>query len=100
MMRAGGQLAQVKTRLIKQRRVDFTLGREHQFPVGGVFVAPGVQRRKACRIAAILFIGNDNICRRQLVAEIVIGDIFFIQQLTRVEQAKRGAQINVGFIDR
>ncbi|MNN99225.1 hypothetical protein D3C81_2188120 [compost metagenome] len=50
--------------------------------------------------SAIGFVGDDNVSGGQLVAEILIGDAFFIQQQARVKDTECRAQIDPRFVNR
>ena len=48
----------------------------------------------------ITFIRHNDVRRGQLIAEVVVADGSFIQQLAGIEDAQRGAQIDPGLIHR
>ena len=72
----------------------------NQLAITAVVLPPGLQGVFAFRCGAVGFIGNNDICGGQLIAEIVIGDAFFIQSQPGVKNTEGRAQIDPRFVNR
>ena len=97
---AGWQFCLIQARKIEQRAINVSLRGLDTLASAARVLPPGRQCRLALGRAAVGFIRHNDICRGELVAEVLIAQRFFIEQLARVEQAERGAQIDPGFINR
>ena len=91
MLRARRQRGGVAARLIEQGEVDITLGCRHLATIAAPALPPVGQGVGAFGRFSIVFIGHNDVRRGQLIAEIVVIDDFFIQQLTGIEDAHRSA---------
>ena len=100
MLCAGRQLRLVEAGKIEQGAINVALGGLHILTSTASLLPPGIERGLTFRRRAIGFIRHDDICRGELVAEIVVIDRFFIQQLAGVEQAKRRTQLKPRLVDR
>ena len=91
MLRTGWQLGEVQAWQVEQGDIYLPLSGLYPLTVAPEMLPPGIECRLAFSRGPIFFICDDNICAGELIAEVVVGHRFFIQQLSRVEQAKRGA---------
>ena len=91
MLRARRQRGGVAARLIEQGEVDITLGCLHLATIAAPALPPVGQGVGAFGRFSIVFIGHNDVRRGQLIAEIVVIDDFFIQQLTGIEDTHRSA---------
>ncbi len=100
VLRARRQRGGVPSWLIEQGQIDIALDCRHLATLAAPALPPVGQRPGAFGGFPITFISHNDVRRGQLIAEVVVADGSFIQQLAGIEDAQRGAQIDPGLIHR
>lgn len=96
VLRARRQRGGVPSWLIEQGQIDIALDCRHLATLAAPALPPVGQRPGAFGGFPITFIRHNDVRRGQLIAEVVVADGSFIQQLAGIEDAQRGAQIDPG----
>ena len=84
---AGGKRRKIAARQIKQCRVDIPPRGADEPPIAGIGLPPGGECALAFLRCAVGFITDNDVSGGQLVAKVVIGHYFFVQQLARIQHA-------------